>query len=355
MISLAPLALSLTLALPPAAGSLIPPTVPLPPLPIAAFPQHAPPRPAAAAWGLYSLDEGAMLWSSAVDQVRSPASVTKLMTALLVVEAGIPPTSEVIISQAAAAEPIGYVGQQKLYEGEVWTIEALLTDLLIYSDNGAAVALAEHVAGSVEAFAELMNRKAVELGMTSTVFKNPNGLDETGHVSSARDLVRLGTAVLAEPRLTRITRVKYATFTPGGRVMAVRNTNRLLGVFPGVLGLKTGDTLSAGQVLLSYAGLQHDDYLAVVMGTNGHMRDTQTILAYAVTVLGPRDHFYSVGADLAALADWPDWLLGRLDAAGPLDDGRRTDVPARLSPAERALAAALRDLLPGLLGGEKST
>jgi hypothetical protein len=122
-----------------------------------------------------------------------------------------------------------------------------------------------------------------------------------------------------------------------------------------VLGLKTGDTLSAGQVLLSYAALQHDDYLAVVMGTNGHMRDTQAILAYAVTALGPYDHFYSVGNGLAALADWPEWLLARLDAAGPLDTGRRTDTPAWLSPAERALAAGLRDLLPGLLGGEKGS
>lgn len=353
MIGLASLTLALTLA---PQFVLAPLTSPLPPLPIAAFPQHAPPRlTGSAAWGLYSLDEGAMLWSSAVDQVRSPASVTKLMTALLVVEAGIEPTTRVTVSAAAAAEPIGYVGQQKLYEGEVWSVEALLTDLLIYSDNGAAVALAETLAGSVDDFVELMNQRAAELGMTSTVFKNPNGLDETGHVSSARDLIRLGTAVLTQPRLTRITRVKYATFTPGGRVMAVRNTNRLLGTSPGVLGLKTGDTLSAGEVLLSYAILQHDSYLAVVMGSDDHMRDTRTLLAYAATTLGPRDHFYSVGSGLAALAGWPEWLLARLDAAGPLDPGRRADAPAWLSPAERALTAGLRDLLPGLLGGEKST
>lgn len=351
MIGLATLALTLTLVPQPA---LTPLTAPLPPLPIAAFPQHAPPRLASAAWGLYSLDEGAMLWSSAVDQVRAPASVTKLMTALLVVEAGTDPAEQVTISATAAAEPIGYVGQQKLYEGEVWAVESLLTDLLIYSDNGAAVALAEHVSGTVEAFVELMNRRAAELGMTSTVFKNPNGLDQTGHVSSARDLIRLGAAVASEPRVTRITRVKYAIFTPGGRVMAVRNTNRLLGTFPGVFGLKTGDTLSAGEVLLTYAALQHDEYLSVVMGSDDHMRDSRTLLAYALTTFGPRDHFYSVGAGLAALSGWPDWALARLDAAGPLDAGVRSGVPVRLSPAERALAAGLRDLLPALLGGDKS-
>ena len=343
-------ALTLALALAPQAA-LVPLTTPLPPLPIAAFPDHAPPSLAAGAWALYSVDRGAMLWANAADEIRPPASVTKLMTALLVVEAGVEPTTRVTISAAAAAEPIGYVGQQKLYEGEVWEVEALLTDLLIYSDNGAAVALAEQVAGSTEAFVALMNRRAGELGMTSTVFKNPNGLDETGHVSSARDLIRLGAAVIAEPRITRITRVKYATFTPGGRIMGVRNTNRLLGTFPGIFGLKTGDTLTAGQVLLSYGSFSCGAFLAVVMGTDGHMRDTRALMAYALRTLGPKDHFYSVGADLPALAEWPTWLLARIDAAGALDDGRRPNGVTRLSPAEREVTAGLRALLPRVLGG----
>jgi len=351
MPALAVLALSLGLAVQPA---LTPLPTSLPPLPIAAFPEHEPPQLEAGAWALYSLDEGAVIWGSAVDVVRAPASVTKLMTALLVVESGLDPLMEITISPAAAAEPIGYVGQQKLYEGEVWTVEALLTDLLIYSDNGAAVALAEQVAGSVPAFVEMMNVRAGQLGMTSTNFENPNGLDETGHVSSARDLIRLGEAVLAQPRIAAVVRVKYATFTPGGRVMAVRNTNRLLGTFPGVLGLKTGDTLTAGQVLLSYGSFAHDDFLAVVMGTNGHMRDTGLLLAYARRTLGPQDHFYSAAADLPALADWPTWRLARIDAVGFLDNGRRPGGSTPLSPAERRLAAALGDLLPGALGGERS-
>ena len=344
----AAVALALALASP---GVLAPPTTPLPPLPIAAFPDYEPPTLGAAAWALYSVDQGATIWGSAASAVRPPASLTKLMTALLVVEAGTDPATEVTISAAAAAEPIGYVGQLKLYEGEIWLLEDLLTEMLIYSDNGAAVALAEQVAGSVDAFVELMNQRAVELGMTSTNFENPNGLDETGHVSSAQDLIRLGTAALAEPRITRITRVKYATFTPNGRVMEVKNTNRLLGTFPGIFGLKTGDTLTAGECLLSYGSFPRGDFLAVVMGTDDHMRDTRALMAYALRTLGPKDYFYSAGADLPALAEWPAWLLSRIDAAGPLDDGQRPGVPARLSPAERELAAALGDLLPRVLGG----
>jgi len=278
--------------------------------------------------------------------------VTKLMTALVVVAEQVDPADEVTISARAAAEGVGYTGQLKLYEGEVWTVEDLLADMLVYSDNGAAVALAEHTAGSLEAFVGLMNQKAVELGMTATHFENPNGLDEDGHVSSARDLIRLGVACIAEPRITRVTRLKFVTFTPGGRIMEVRNTNRLLGTFPGVLGLKTGDTLEAGEVLLSYASLSHEDFLGVVMGSTDHMYESALLLAYAGRILGPQDYFYAAGTQLEELADWPAWRRARLAAAGPLDDGKRPDTPMPLSPAQRDAATALRDLLPALLGGE---
>ena len=135
--------------------------------------------------------------------------------------------------------------------------------------------------------------------------------------------------------------------------MEVRNTNRLLGTFPGVLGLKTGDTANAGEVLLSYATLAHEDFLGVVMGSPDHMAETAGLLAYAGRILGPQDHFYAAGAHLDELADWPAWRRARLGVAGPLDDGKRPGEPAPLSPAQRELAAALRDLLPGLLGGRR--
>jgi D-alanyl-D-alanine carboxypeptidase len=197
-----------------------------------------------------------------------------------------------------------------------------------------------------------MNQKAADLGMTGTHFENCNGLDKTGHVSTARDLIRLGAAVIQQPRITRVTRLKFVTFTPGGRVMAVKNTNRLLGTFPGVLGLKTGDTAAAGRVLLSYAVLAHDDFLGVVMGSADHMRDTGALMAYAMRTLGPKDHFFAAGVHLDALAEWPEWERARLAAAGPLDDGKRPGSTSRLSPAEQEVVAALRQLLPALLGGE---
>ena len=348
MPGLAALVLSLGLPL----ASLSPIGVSLPPLPIAAFPDHEPPVLSSQAWALHAVDADALVWAADADEVRAPASVTKVMTALVVIEQGVQPGEEITISARAAAEPIGYTGQQKVYQGEVWTVEALMADLLIYSDNCAAVALAEHTAGSIPAFVELMNQKAVALGMTSTHYENPNGLDEEGHVSSARDLIRLATAAIQEPRITRITRLKFVTFNPGGRTMALRNTNRLLGTFPGVVGLKTGDTAAAGEVLLSYAVLAHEDFLGVVMGSTDHMADTADLLAYAGRILGPQDHFYAAGAHLDQLAEWPAWRRARLAAAGPLDDGKRPGAPVPLSPAQQDLAAALRDLLPALLGGD---
>lgn len=346
-------ALALSLALGPL-GALTPLTTPLPPLPLAAFPDHEPPEIAARTWALYSVDEGAMIWAGGVDQPRAPASVTKLMTALLVVEAGIEPDEQITISREAAAEPIGYVGQLKLYEGEVWTVEALLTDMLIYSDNGAAVALAQRVSGSVPAFVALMNQRAAELGMTATRFMNPNGLDEEGHISSAADLIRLGLVSIQEPRITAITRVKNVTFTPGGRTMPIKNTNRLLGTFPGVFGLKTGDTLTAGQVLLSWGRFSQGDLLGVVMGTDGHMRDTRELLAYGLRTLGPQDRFYALGVGLPAIAEMPAWRLARLNAVGPLVTGRDPLARTAITPAERRLADALADLLPRTLGGRGS-
>jgi len=333
-------------------ASLNPIGVPLPPLPIAAFPAHEPPVLSSASWALYSVDDAALVWAADADEVRAPASVTKVMTALVVISQGVAPDEEVTISARAGSEPIGYTGQQKTYQGEVWTVEALMSDMLVYSDNTASVALAEHTAGSVDAFVALMNEKAAELGMTATHFVNPNGLDADGHVSSARDLVTLGAAAIQEPRITRITRLKFVTFMPGGRIMEVKNTNRLLGTFPGVLGLKTGDTARAGEVLLSYAVLGHDRFLGVVMGSPDHMAETAEMLAYAGRILGPQDHFYAPGAHLDELAAWPIWRRARLAAIGPLDDGKRAGAALPLSPAEQAVAEAFRDLLPALLGGD---
>jgi D-alanyl-D-alanine carboxypeptidase len=321
----------------------------LPPLPIAAIPDQAPPDLGSASWALYAVGDTGLLWEGNPDSQHPEASVTKVMTALLVVE-NTSPGEMVTVSAVAAATPVGYTGQMTLRRGEVWTVEQLLKDMLVQSDNAAAVALAEHVSGSVPAFLEQMNRKAGELGMTGTVFLNPNGLDTDGHVSTARDLILLGAAAVQEPRITNITRITSITFHPGSRTMSVHNTNRLIGVFPGILGLKTGDTQMARKVLLSYAEAAHDQFVAVVMGSDDHMRDTARLMAYAIRTRGPRDCFYRVLAGTETVASMPSWWQSRMASTPPL--ASPTPAPAaHLTPAERRLTAGLRSLLPSLMGG----
>ena len=346
MIAAAALVLSLGLG---PSHALEPVSLPLPP--IATFPDQEPPDLDSVTWALYSVDEGAMLWSGNPDLRRAPASVTKVMTALVVIDRAQPETV-VTISETAAETPIGYPGQPELEAGEEWQIEELLTFLMVKSGNDAAVALAEAVAGSEESFAELMNEKALELGMADSSFQNPNGLDDNGHHSTARDLIRLGVAALREPRLVDLTRIKSTTYRPGERVVPVDNTNKLLGTFPGVLGFKTGDTVNAGLVLLSYARTAHEEFVGVVMGADDHLGATADLMAYAERTLGPKDHFYSSLAEHEAAAGYPGWRRNRITAAGPLADPSAAPSTDTLTPGEATVITMLRVVLPRVLGGD---
>jgi D-alanyl-D-alanine carboxypeptidase len=340
------LALCLSLALP------LPTLQPLglPPPPTGSIPLAEPPEIEALAWSLYAVEEETELWSGNGGQQRAMASVTKVMTALLVAELA-DLMAAVEISATAVGTPIGYAEQPRVLQGDRWTVEELLDNMLIQSGNDAAVALAEHVAGSTEAFVAIMNDRAAQLGLEDTRFANPNGLDAEDHFSTARDLIRLGAAAIENPIVARTMRISALTFDPGTRdPIPIRNTNRLLGTFPGVLGIKTGDTLAAGQVLLSYLDTGHGHMLAAVMGSADHMAATAELLAYALRTLGPRDYLLAPAAGTPLAEFLPDWLVARLEAVGPLNDGQW--APDRLpTPRREAVIDAFRELLPPVLGG----
>jgi D-alanyl-D-alanine carboxypeptidase len=322
-------------------------------------PGTAPEAISAASWALYSVDGETMLWESEADTRRAMASVTKVMTALIVAEEA-DLAAPVVISEAAANTGIGYPGQARILQGDAWTVEELLDNLLVQSGNDAAVALAEHVAGTVEAFVALMNEKAEELGMADTSFANPNGLDAPDHYSTARDLVALGLAAIENPRVVRTTRIKYVTFDPGQRdPFTIRNSNRLLGTFPGIFGLKTGDTLDAGLVLLSYLDTGSHRFIGVVMGADDgdpttaidHLTITADMMGYALGTFSPSDYVLAplVPADIADVL--PDWLRRRLEATGALPTGAERLSAFATTPGERSVIAALGALLPEALGG----
>jgi len=349
VISIAAVLLSLTLS--PPQASLRPVDLPMPPISPLAI--EAPPELDAASWALYSVDRDAELLSVNGDVQRAMASVTKVMTAVIVVDNALPNES-VAISAKADGTPVGYSGQAEVKQGDGWTVEELLAFLLVQSGNDAAVALAEHVAGSVDEFTVMMNQQASQLGMRSSAFANPNGLDAEQHFSTARDLIKLGQAAIERDRILRVTSIKAITFDPGSRAdITITNTNQLLGVFPGIAGLKTGDTIEAGRVLLSYVEFGSRSMLGVVMGTADHYAATAELLAYGMRTLGPRDHLLAPAAGTPIEALVPDWIVPRLEAIGALPTGLDSVSPPGATPGHARVVAAFRDLLPPLLGGDQ--
>jgi D-alanyl-D-alanine carboxypeptidase (penicillin-binding protein 5/6) len=202
-------------------------------------PTKPPPRVPAAAWFLVGGD-GTVLAEHQARQRRAPASITKLMTALVALERSSPSETVVVDPRAVG------VGESTVYlrAGERLTVAELLRAMLIRSANDAAQALALHVgAGSVERFVELMNAEARELGLADTTFRNPHGLDQPGHVSSARDATLLLRHALGVA-LIRDALGRTAVSLSGGR--SFPTTDDLLTTWPPLLGGKTGHTQAAG-------------------------------------------------------------------------------------------------------------
>ena len=344
---LSALLLTLALGAPGSQPGLRP--LPLPPPPLLAFPAPEAPPISARSWMVYSVDHEAAIGSKDPDLLMPPASITKLMTAVLA-EKALDLGTTITISAVADATPIGFTGQPDVRQGEMWLARDLLANVMVQSGNDASTAVAEAVSGTVEQFVELMNATAVELGMTNTTFRNPHGLDNAEHLSTARDLIAMGRYALDFPVTLRLARTKHVTFNIAGRILEVDATDRDLGVFPGLLGLKTGDTANAGQVLLSYTVTQHDQLLAVVLGTPDRRATTRALLAWAMGALGPRDHFFGMAAGTDLALSFPDWYQPRLDAAGVLAPGTPT-LPER-TPLTDDLQQRFRELLPQLLGGD---
>ena len=194
---------------------------------------------------LYEPRTGTVLRQHNADERMLIASTTKIMTALITLErCRLSETVTVTASQA------GVEGSSMgLRAGEEYTVEELLYGLMLASGNDAAVALAEHVGGSVEGFAELMNAKARALGLENTHFANPHGLDDPAHYSSARDMARLTAAAMEVPAFCEL-------FSAAEHVIhgvTIRNHNKLLTEYDGCIGGKTGYTRAAGRTLVSCA------------------------------------------------------------------------------------------------------
>ena len=199
----------------------------------------------AAAMILYEPRTGTVLEEKDADAQMLIASTTKIMTALIVLEHC--PLYETV----QITEPMTGAEGSSLYlkAGQEFTVEELLYGLMLASANDAAVALAVHAAGSVEAFAALMNAKAADLGLRNTHYMNPHGLDAPEHYSSARDLALLTAAAMENPTFCRFFSAQERQF----RGITVQNHNKLLAEYDGCIGGKTGYTRASGRTLVSCA------------------------------------------------------------------------------------------------------
>lgn len=203
------------------------------------------------------------------------ASLTKLMTAAIILEEN-DPNDIVTVSQKAASESGSRMG---LYAGEKITVRNLFYGLMIESGNDAALALAEHNAGSEKAFIEKMNTNAKKLGLEDTYYKNTNGLDAAGAYSSARDLVALSSHILKDESIREVVRQSTASVSSeNGDEHELINTNILLGQM-GIKGFKTGKTPLAGECLITLADSPDGhEILTVVLGSENRFIDTKILV-----------------------------------------------------------------------------
>lgn len=243
---------------------------------------------------------GEVLYEFNADERLPIASITKVMTALVALEEA-SPDETVRVGKAAPS-----VGEASIYlrPGERLSVRDLLAATLIASANDAAYALASYVGGgSAERFTELMNERGEELGLTNTRFVRPDGLDASGHYSSARDVLKLARQAMRKPLFRSLVR-KRGLRIAGGRIL--RASNRLLRTFPGAIGVKTGYTNAAGWSEVAAARRRGMTIYAVLLGgPSREQRDT----------------------DLAELLDWGFDQYGRVAVIRPGETYAMAEIP----------------------------
>lgn len=284
----------------------IPPPTPVPPFgspspypTVLVTPPPSPeePRVEAAAAALADLDSGRVLFESGSHARRPIASLTKVMTALLVIERT-RPTETVAVSPDAAAQTGAELG---LVPGEERTVRELLLALLLQSANDAAVALAEHVSGSVDRFVAEMNARAGDLGMEDTEFRSPTGLDDEGR-STARDLLTLASEAFLNATFAGIVSTRFAKVpSDTGEPRRLQNRNALLWLYDGAFGGKTGYTAAAGFCLVAAAERDGLRLAAVVLGAPEQAFDASAELLNHGFAAWERETIVTLGGETETL------------------------------------------------------
>lgn len=230
---------------------------------------------------LKDLRSGRILFEHEPGKRLSPASLTKIMSALVILEKG-NLDDLVTVSRNAARAPKTHL---RLKTGEVFRLGDLLKAMLMVSANDACLAAAEHVGGDEEQFVLLMNAKAKALGLSGTHFSNGCGFDGPEHYSTAEDLAKLSEVAMENSIFRGLVREEREMITPasshrGHRVYMLHNTNRLLGRIPGVEGVKTGFTSKAGRCLIAKVSQNGSDLLLVILNSNRRWNTARSLIDY---------------------------------------------------------------------------
>lgn len=216
---------------------------------------------------LIEAETGLVMYEKSADTAYPPASVTKIMTLLLVMEA-IKDGKTTLDDMVSVSEHAASMGGSQIYlePGEQMRVEELIKSVVIASANDAAAALAEHICGSEETFVSLMNERAAQLGMNNTHFENTNGLDDTTqtHLTSARDIAIMSAELLKHETIKKYTTIWMDSVRDGQ--FGLTNTNRLIRFYNGANGLKTGSTSKAGFCISATAKRGGMQLIAVIMG-----------------------------------------------------------------------------------------
>lgn len=249
------------------------------------------PAVAASAAILVDPATGDVLYEHNADEALPMASTTKIMTALVVME------KSSLGESVTVSDYAGAVGESSAWldAGEVLSVEQLLYALMLQSGNDAAVALAEHVAGSEQAFVGMMNETAVEMGLEHTSFANPHGLDASGHCTSARDLAAIAVRAMAIPEFRKIvSTASYEIPWPGHpfpRVM--ENHNKLLKLYPNASGIKTGYTGRSGKCLVAAAQKERRELISVILnGGESYWDQTISLMEYGFNFFTQVEYAY---------------------------------------------------------------
>ena len=224
---------------------------------------------------------GQILYEKNADETRAAASTQKLLTALIVAEHGFLDRPVTVEGVDTLAEPV----KLNIKPGDTYQRIDLLRALLVKSPNDVARCLARDHAGSIEAFAAVMNQRAYELGATHSHFVNPNGLPVPGQYSTARDLSLIARAAYANPTIRSIVCLPQLVFRyANGRTRELENTNKVLKQFPYCNGMKTGYTEAAGHCLIASGARPGRDIIVVVLGDSkaGVWRDATALLSWGL-------------------------------------------------------------------------